>query len=200
LPGREPQECRRDAVIVSLLAYAGLRPGELRALRWQDVRERTLLVQRGTAPDGSVKATKTTRARTVRLVGPLAAELREWSLAAGRPAEGALVIATAEGRAWTKTDWQIWRRDHWAPACRQAGLPEVPRPYDLRHSFASLLLAEGRQPLYVAKQLGHSVAVLLSTYAHLLPEFEDAERIDPELEIAKARGQQHAPTNQAILG
>lgn len=40
------------AAIVSVLAYAGLRPGELRALRWGDVRERTILVQRGADPDG----------------------------------------------------------------------------------------------------------------------------------------------------
>ena len=34
----------RDATLVSVLAYAGLRPGEALALRWDDVRERTLLV------------------------------------------------------------------------------------------------------------------------------------------------------------
>lgn len=61
------------------------------------------------------------------------------------------------------------------------------RPYDLRHSFASLLLAEGRQPLYVAKQLGHSLAVLLSTYAHLIDEYAESEPIDAEAEIATAR-------------
>jgi hypothetical protein len=65
----------------------------------------------------------------------------------------------------------------------------VPRPYDLRHSFASLLLAEGRQPLYVAAQLGHSVAVLLSTYAHLIAEYADAAPIDAEAEIRRARAQ-----------
>ena len=82
----------------------------------------------------------------------------------------------------------MWRVDRWAPACRAAGLNPVPRPYDLRHSFASLLLAEGRQPLYVARQLGHSLAVLLSTYAHLIDEYaERSERIDAEAEIAKAR-------------
>ena len=42
--------------------------------------------------------------------------------------------------------------------------------------------------IYVAKQLGHSLAVLLSTYAHLIAEYEDAERIDAEAEIRKARG------------
>jgi len=37
----------------------------------------------------------------------------------------------------------------------------------VRHSFASLLLADGRQPLYVAEQLGHSLVVMHDTYAHL---------------------------------
>jgi integrase len=60
--------------------------------------------------------------------------------------------------------------------------------HDLRHSFASLLLAEGRQPIYVARQLGHTVSMLLGTYAHLLAEYEDdRERIDAEREIAEAR-------------
>jgi integrase len=66
----------------------------------------------------------------------------------------------------------------------------IPRPYDLRHSFASLLLAEGRQPLYVARQLGHSLGVLLETYAHLIEEYAEAQRIDAEHEIDSARQQQ----------
>lgn len=37
---------QRDALIVSVLAYAGLRPGELLALRWADVREDTIVVER----------------------------------------------------------------------------------------------------------------------------------------------------------
>src|SRR5437763_16163137 len=81
----------------------------------------------------------------------------------------------------------MWRADRWAPACRGAGLDPAPRPYDLRHSFASLLLAEGRQPLYVARQLGHSLAVLLSTYAHLIDEYAEGDGIDAEAEIADDR-------------
>jgi integrase len=53
---------QRDACLVSLLAYSGLRPQEAAALRWSDVRERTILVQRATEPDGAVKATKGKRA------------------------------------------------------------------------------------------------------------------------------------------
>ena len=47
-----------DATLVSLLAYAGLRPGEALALRWDDVRSRTILVQNALAL-GEVKDTKT---------------------------------------------------------------------------------------------------------------------------------------------
>ncbi len=182
-----PQTRRRDALIVSLLAYSGLRPGELRALRWEDVRERTILVQRAANPDGSIKVSKTGRRRAVRLLAPLAQELREYRLALGRPAERALIVTGPAGSPWTKTDWENWRERQWRPACGAAGLDPVPRPYDLRHSFVSLLLTEGRQPVWIAQQAGHSLAVLLSTYAHLIEEYAERERVDPELEIAKVR-------------
>ena len=104
----------------------------------------------------------------MRLLAPLAQDLREYRISIGRPPDTTLLLLDDDGKPWDKNGWQTWRSDRWAPACRTVGLDPVPRPYDLRHSFASLLLAEGRQPLYVAKQLGHSLAVLLSTYAHLI--------------------------------
>jgi len=187
-PPGSPQTWRRDALIVSLLAYAGLRPGELRALKLGVVQPGTILVQLAANPDGSVKPTKTGQKRSVRLLGPLAQEIREYRLASGRPPNSALLLTGDDGRPWDKTDWQMWRADRWGPACRAAGRDPVPRPYDLRHSFASLLLAEGRQPLYVARQLGHSFPVLLSTYAHLIEEYAASPHaIDAEAELTKAR-------------
>jgi integrase len=185
-PGTE-QTRRLDALIVSLLAYSGLRPGELRGLRWGDVGESTIHVQRAADNAGNVKTTKTTKRRSVRLLAPLAADLREARLAAARPPDHILILHDAQGRAWTKAIWQAWRVDRWGRACRAVGLDPVPRPYDLRHSMASLLLAEGRQQLYISRQLGCSLAVLQSTYGHLISEFEDRPRIDAEEEIEKAR-------------
>jgi integrase len=75
---RVPGERMRDAAIVSVLAYAGLRPGEVRALRWDDVRDKTLLVQRSAGADGAAKSTKTRAHRPVRLLAPLAADLKAW--------------------------------------------------------------------------------------------------------------------------
>jgi integrase len=166
-----PQSRQRDALIVSLLAYAGLRPGELRALRLGDVCEKTIIAQRAANPDGSIKATKNKQNRSVRLLAATAHDVREYRLAVGRPPDKTPILLHDDGKPWNKNAWQMWRVDRWAPACRAVGLDPVPRPYDLRHSFASLLLAEGRQPLYVARQLGHSLGVLLSTYAHLIDEY-----------------------------
>jgi integrase len=181
------QSRRRDALIVSLLAYAGLRPGELRGLRWGDIGENTIHVQRALNPDGSVKPTKTRQRRSVQLLAPLAQELREYRLAAGRPSDASLVLVGDRGQPWDGTAWHVWRANRWGPACRAADLDPAPRPYDLRHGFVSLWLAAGRQPVWVAKQAGHTPAVLYETYAHLVEEYAQRERIDPGLEVLAAR-------------
>jgi integrase len=183
---RSAQVRSRDALIVSVLAYTGMRPEELRALRWADVRQNTIVVQRATNPDGSFKTTKNRKRRSVRLMAPLAQDLREYRLIAGRPAAQTLIFPRKDGRAWTKEDWDNWRQRTWGRARRRAGLA-APIPYDLRHSAASLWIAEGRQPLRVAQWLGHSVKVLLETYAHLIADFADDVRIDAEAEITRAR-------------
>jgi Phage integrase family len=121
------------------------------------------------------------------LLSPLAQELLEYRLAAARPPDQALIVSGTAGRPWTKGDWQNWRNRQWAGACRAVGLDPVPRPYDLRHSFTSVLLAGGRQPMFVGAQGGHSLAVMLSTYAHLIDEYAERTRVDPVSEITKAR-------------
>lgn len=63
-----------DATLVAVLAYAGLRPGEALGLRWHDIGERTILVERSVA-FGQLKSTKTASTRTVRLLAPLAEDL-----------------------------------------------------------------------------------------------------------------------------
>jgi integrase len=178
------QASPRDAMLVGLMAYAGLRPGEALALRWGDVREHTLIVQRAVSL-GDVKGTKTGGSRTVRLLAPLAADLKAWRLRSGRPADSALVIPGQEG-PWTEQAYMSWRRQAFARALKAAGV-ESARPYDLRHSFASLLLHEGRSVIYVARQLGHGAQLTLGTYGHVIDELEDAPHLDAEQAIRAAR-------------
>jgi integrase len=66
-------------------------------------------------------------------------------------------------------------------------------------SFASLLLAEGRTVHYVAAQLGHSPALTLSTYGHLIAEYADAGPINVEQKIAEARADGQAATGEIRL-
>jgi integrase len=91
----------RDAALISVLAYAGLRPGEALALQWRDIREQTILVERAVSL-GEEKDTKTAAHRTVRLLQPLAADLREWRLLSGRPSGKTLVFPSANGTLWTQ--------------------------------------------------------------------------------------------------
>lgn len=178
---------RRDAVLVAVLAYAGLRPGEALALRWSDVRERTLLVERATDGRGSTKGTKTGATRAVRLLEPLRDDLRAWRLASSASRLADLIFPGRDGELVDGDTWKRWTSGRWRAACRSVGLDPLPRPYDLRHACASLLLAEGRTVHYVAGQMGHDAALTLSTYGHVMAELEDAPTVDATALIRAAR-------------
>jgi len=50
------------------------------------------------------------------------------------------------------------------------------RFHDLRHTYASLLIAQGAHPKYIQVQLGHaSIQTTLDRYGHLMPEMHEAE-------------------------
>src|SRR5690606_17807116 len=151
----------------SLLAYSGLRPGEATALEGERILERTLIIDVAAGGDGGTKDTKTSAARAVRLLPPLRAHLTDHS-----PARGPLFPTSAQpGGDRATVIWANWRSRTWKPAI-EAALGIYVRPYDLRHSFASLLLAEGKTIHYVASQMGHSAEETLNTYGHLIAEFE----------------------------
>jgi integrase len=169
----------RDQMIVSLLAYAGLRPSEDRAVRWGDLEHRTL----------HIYASKTGRARDVELLAPLAQDLAEWRLASGRPGPKELIVPRPTGGEWSREDWANWRRRIWRPAAIAAGVAGDLRPYRLRSSFVSLLLWEGRSLPYVADQAGHSIATLANHYAGVIRSLEDQPRVPAAETIRAARAQ-----------
>lgn len=175
----------RDAVLISVLAYAGLRPSEALALIWEDVGKRTILVERALAL-GEVKGTKTRSSRTVRLLSPLSADLKAFRMQLGVPNPDDPIFATREGGYWSDSAWRNWRRRVFHPAAEAAGLGNV-RPYDLRHSFVSLLIAEGRSIVDVARQAGHSPTMALNTYGHVFDEIDGGKRLLAEDAIRKAR-------------
>lgn len=73
-------------------------------------------------------------------------------------------------------------------ASLELSLDEVTQRYDLRHSFASLLIHAGRHSIVdIAQQLGHDPNTCLSTYAHVMAELRDAERLSAQEQIRAAR-------------
>lgn len=91
-----------------------------------------------------------------------------------------------EGWLWSKTTYDNWRTRAFDRAINAAGA-ERATPCALRHSFASLLLHEGRSVMYVARQLDHDARLTLSTYGHVIDELDDAPRIGAEDAIRAAR-------------
>jgi integrase len=178
----------RHATLVAVLAYAGLRPQEARALRWGDIGERTLRVERAAA-GSSVKATKTETLRTVRLLAPVVEDIEAWRReSAAEGGDASLVFPTVRGTLMSDNDWRNWRTRIYRPAAATAGLANSP-PYDLRHSFASLLINEGASVVEVARQMGNAPSVTLDTYGHVFDEDELGSRFDPVEAIEAARAE-----------
>ena len=97
----------------------GLRPGEALALQWRDIREQTILVERAISL-GEEKDTKTAAHRTVRLLQPLAVDLREWRLRSGRPREKRW-CSVGRRNGVDASGVQSWRRRAFRRAIEAAG-------------------------------------------------------------------------------
>lgn len=158
---RAAMDAPRDRLMVSLMAYAGLRPGELFTIRWEDVRDNTLVIRSARGEVGE-KGTKTGSIRTVPVIKPLLDDL-----VAVAPGDGGLVLTG------DNLEWHNWASRVWRPARVRARPRKGISPYSLRHTFASLLIAEGRNPWQVAALMGHAnPQMVITTYGHLFAEAE----------------------------
>ena len=158
---------------VAVLAFCGLRFGELAALRVRRVnllRRRLIVAESVTEVTGRAvwSLPKTNRTRTVPFPPSLAAGIEE--LCQGKSPDDLLFTAPEGGLLRLSN----WRRRVFDPACRAAGLVDV-TPHDLRHTAASLAIASGANVKAVQQMLGHaSAAMTLDVYAGLFGDDLDA--------------------------
>jgi integrase len=169
--------------LVQVAAFTGLRLGELLALRDTevDLDEGSVLVVRA-ARKGIEGRTKTRKKRRVYLCVPAMQALRE-QLLARRPTPTGLVFPSPRSdRVWNSDNF---RADVFAKAVKRAAQKAEPRRreelarlefHDLRHTFASLMVAAGANPLQIAEALGHSdktgrpdPTLVWKRYRHLYP-------------------------------
>ena len=98
-----------------------------------------------------------------------------------------LIFGRPDEDPWRLDDWTNWRNRRFHPAAAAAGLGR-PQPYDLRHSFASLLIREQRASIVeLAEQLGHAPTMTLDTYSHVMAEHRRTKPVDVEHWITRAR-------------
>jgi integrase len=163
---------RRRAMLATL-TFAGLRLGELLALRWRDV---DLSAGRLRVLDAKTAA----GVRDVRLMAVLRDELAELKVSAS-PRADALVFPTSTGEQIGASNL---RRRVLASAIKLAnerlaetGEPPLSAgltPHSLRRTFASVLYAIGEDPPTVMAEMGHTTpALALSIYAHAMRRGED---------------------------
>jgi integrase len=176
----------RDALIVTLIAYEGLRPEEVLALKVEDVGEK-LRIRRKNVDGELLTYTKNRRKRSVPFTAAVVRQdVAEYQLASG--IRRGLLFPRADGDPWREHDYRNWRRRVYQPIAKMVGLP-VPRPYDLRGSYVSLLAAAGYTLLEVARRAGHSVDTCERYYAKIFDDVDPANRVDPEDAIRVARQQ-----------
>jgi integrase len=153
------------------------------------MRRNTLHVERKLVDGRIIETTKTGKSRTVEMMEQLRADLLAWRKALFVPEDSNTLIFPKAGTSndpWKRADYENWRARKFRPAMKRIELQG--RIYDLRHSYASLLIAGGYRPPYVAEQLGHTVTTSMDTYQHVFQEASDPHAwLDPDARITEAR-------------
>lgn len=176
---------RAHSTIVHVLAYGGLRWGEMAALRRGrvDVLRRRLDIKEALSEiSGRVSfgSTKTYQARTVHLPASVAEMLGHHMENVPDDPE-ALIFTAPQGGPLRYSNF---RRAVWDPARDRAGegMEDI-TPHHLRHTCASLMRAAGADVKAIQQQLGHrNASVTLDTYTHL---FEgDLDEVMERLDVA----------------
>jgi hypothetical protein len=188
LPSAEPVELMRarllgegrtrDAALVGLIAYAGLRPAEAMALRWSAVADDSILVE----PLPRMRKAGRS-ARRVPLWRPLAEDLEAWRRDSGRDGKG--FVFTAPGQPWN-VDLRDWR-DHTYPGLARSAGVESSAPSHLRDVFCGLLIGGGVPVDEVAELVDIDGAVLGDTFRGLLSDPRRGAPLAPDQAIAEAR-------------
>jgi integrase len=176
-----------DRLIVTFATNTGLRPGEWAGVHWDRVdleRGVVRVVETFSELGGVIKPyPKSRKDRTLPLTEELVDLLREER--AGRidltdgcgvphtvgECRSSLVLRTHGGSVVRNSNWSpVWRE-----AVKASGIGHA-RPYDMRHTFASWLLAQGYTLAELGVLMGHASAQTTMIYAHLAETSTDRFR------------------------
>lgn len=146
--------------------FTGMRTGEVHGLKWKYVDfERRLILVRETVVDGEETYTKTDGSqREIQMSQLVYDALKEQERSTRKISE--FVFCNREGQP---LDYRNVTNRVWKPLLRHLGL-KVRRPYQCRHTAATLWLGAGENPEWIARQLGHTTTeMLFRVYSRYVP-------------------------------
>lgn len=146
--------------------FTGMRTGEIDGLKWKYVDfERRQILVRETIVAGEEDTTKTEGSqREIQMSQLVFDALQDQARATLKLSP--YVFCTREGNP---LDHNNVTKRVWYPLLRHLGL-KLRRPYQSRHTAATLWLAAGENPLWIARQLGHSsTEMLFKVYGRYVP-------------------------------
>ncbi len=157
--------------------FTGMRTGEIHGLKWKYVDfERRLILVRETFVLGEEEYTKNDYSqRDIQMSQVVYEALRQQHAATSKL--GDYVFCNRQG---LPLDNKNFSDRVWYPLLRHLGL-ERRRPYQMRHTAATLWLASGEAPEWIARQLGHSsTEMLFRVYSRYVPNLtrRDGSAID----------------------
>lgn len=154
----------RERLIVKLAGTCGMRPGEIVALQWKDISERSLLVERRMYR-GKMNTPKTNNSkRKVALPSSVVDDITAWRSLAHNTNPDDWVFPSETGKT------PLWANnvlyDKIRPTLSNLGLGWTTYQV-LRRSAVSLLNAQGTDGTIVAAQMGHTLDVSTNVYNHV---------------------------------
>ena len=146
--------------------FTGMRTGEIDGLQWKYVDfENRLILVRETVVGGEEEYTKTDGSQRDIQMSQLVFD----ALKAQFEATGKLSKFVFCNRLGTPLDHKNVTNRVWYPLLRHLNLKKR-RPYQCRHTAATLWLASGEAPEWIARQLGHTTTeMLFRVYSRYVP-------------------------------
>jgi integrase len=145
--------------------FTGLRPEEQIALKWSEVdfNKRLARIKRVRTASEDSERTKTHSIRDVELNSRALAALNRQKAYTMLKEDGYVFHNPNTGRRWNSE--QAQRRTNWIPTLKALGI-RYRTQYNTRHTFATMNLMAGANPMWVSRQMGHkNMQMLLTTYA-----------------------------------
>ncbi|MGL2514385.1 site-specific integrase [Helicobacter pylori] len=149
--------------------FTGARTGEQLALMWEDIdfNQKTITINKSLNELGQITSPKNKPSvREIDLLEPVEKILKE--LKASEPANKKFVFIDMPKRS------SVFQR-HFKKLLKALNLKDR-KLYTTRHTFASLMISQGEEAMWVSKTLGHKdLNTTYKTYSHYIPK-QDKER------------------------